>query len=310
MDSLEVAYTYNPTIKAGEIIKAMTSHEVLVVRSKIRIDRAFMEANPQLKLIVRAGSGMDNIDLDEADKRGITCVNAPEANCDAVGEQTVGMLLALAHKIVKGNREVVKTIWDREGNRGFEIGDKTVGIIGYGHTGSAVARKLSGFGCKIMAYDKYKEGFETDRVEEVRLERILQEADVVSFHVPLTSETYHWIANDLINRFKKPVVLLNLSRGKIMKTEDVVTGLESGKILAFGADVLENENLDKMTIGEQRLFDRLNEMENVVLTPHVGGWSTESYMKISKVLSDKVTQWLHSKKKAQNPTGRNKHFVG
>ena len=310
MNEIGLTYTYKPDIPNGDITRVMADHQILVVRSKIQVDRDFMHANPQLQLIARAGSGMDNIDLVEADKRGITCVNAPEANCDAVGEQAIGMLLALAHNIVKGNREVVNSVWDRAGNRGFEIGNKTVGIIGYGHTGSAVARKLSGFGCTILAYDKYKEGFENDYVEEVDLDRILEESDVITFHVPLTSETRFWIDSNLLSKFKKRVVLLNLSRGKIMKTEDVVSALESGAISAFGADVLENENLDKMTIGERQLFDRLNEMDNVVLTPHVGGWSIESYRKISKVLSDKIAQWLHTTVNEENRSGRNTHFVG
>ncbi|MBO6516495.1 MAG: phosphoglycerate dehydrogenase [Bacteroidia bacterium] len=313
LDALEtegLKYDYRPDIMASDVKQVLSDFNVLIVRSKIQADREMLEANPQLELIMRAGSGMDNIDLEVADKLKISCVNTPEANCDAVGEQTVGMLLNLAHNINKGSNEIALGIWDREGNRGFEIGTRTVGIIGYGNTGSAVARKLEGFGCEILAYDKYKEGFGNGVVQEVDLNRLLEEADVISFHVPLTHETRSWINTDFIDSVRKPFVLLNLSRGGIMKTSDVVDGLKKGKISGFASDVLENEKLTSLSQIQIEELNTLNEMNNVVLTPHVGGWTQESYRKISEVLVKKLLAWRHIMNKGKNANRRNTQFVG
>jgi len=310
LDAQSIPYSYQPTISAREVIKAMKDFNGLVVRSKINVDKQFLDANPQIVLVARAGSGLDNIDLDAASDMGVTCINSPEANCDAVGEQTTGMLLSLAHNIVKGNNEIAEKIWDREGNRGFEVGSKTIGIIGYGHTGSAVAKKLSGFGCEILAYDKFKDGFSNAYVQEVSLEKLMEESDVITFHVPLTNETQKWVANDFISKVKKPFVLLNLSRGGIMNTKDVILGLKSGKILGFGSDVLENEKMADLSEDESLDLETLIGLKNVIITPHVGGWTHESYRKISEVLVKKLTTWIRMSNNSKNAYRRNTHIVG
>jgi D-3-phosphoglycerate dehydrogenase / 2-oxoglutarate reductase len=307
LDNLNIQFSYQPTIHSDEIAEELKEYNGIVVRSKLRLDATFIESQPQLKIIARAGSGMDNIDLDAAMKKGITCINAAEANSDSVGEQTLGMLLSLNHNITKSNNEVKKSVWDREGNRGQEIKNKTVGIVGYGNTGSAVAKKLSGFGCRTIAYDKYKQNYSNDFVEEVDLEYLMTESDVISFHIPLTAETSGWICDNWINNVTKNFVLLNLSRGGIMKTTDVIEGLKSGKISALGCDVLENEILESFNSNQRQAFEWLNDQENVVITPHIGGWTTESYERISNVLAKKIETWVKSattKAKSDQKIGR------
>ncbi|MFT5513337.1 MAG: D-3-phosphoglycerate dehydrogenase [Bacteroidia bacterium] len=296
LDQLGISFSYQPTIQRDQIIEELKSYSGIIVRSKINLNAEFLSSQPQLKFIARAGSGMDNVDLDAAEKRGILCINAAEANADAVGEHAVGLMLALKHRIVKSNREVVQYVWDREGNRGGEIKNSTVGIIGYGNTGSAVARKLAGFGCKIVAYDKYKSDFSEGDVNEVSLEQLMAEADVISFHIPLTSETKNWINLSWIEAAGKKFILLNLSRGGIMETKAVIQGLNSGKIKSFATDVLENERLQSFNSDESQDLTWLNDQDNVIVTPHVAGWSQESYVKISGVLANKVEAYVKGKK--------------
>lgn len=310
LKDLSIDYTYSPEIAAADVAKTLHDYQGIVVRSKIYVGKDLLKENPQLKLICRVGSGMDNIDVEETDKLGIDCINAPEANCDSVAEQTIGMLLSLLHNINKGSREVSENVWDREGNRGRELNSLTVGIIGYGHTGSAVARKLSGFGCEVVAYDKYVSDFGDSIIKEVSYDQLIDQADVISFHVPLTSETKGWINAEFIASVNQPFYLLNLSRGKIMRGKDVLAGIKNGKILGFAADVLENENLDGMSADEKNVFDQLKTDNQVVLTPHVGGWSKESYKKLSVVIGDKIEAWLKSNEISENSARRNGHFVG
>lgn len=310
LDQLGVSYTYQPDIQSGQIEKELKSYTGIVVRSKIVLNADFLTAQPQLKVIARAGSGMDNIDLPTAEKCGILCFNAAEANADAVGEQAVGMLLALQHRIIKSNREVAKANWDREGNRGEEIGNKIIGIIGYGNTGSAVARKLAGFGSKVIAYDKYKCDFGNDYVEEVSLTQLMREADIITFHIPLTSETNKWINKTWIESVSKNFALLNLSRGGIMETKAVIQGLNSGKIKSFATDVLENERLQSFNSDERQEFAWLNDQDNVVITPHVGGWSQQSYIKISAVLADKLDAYINGKINKADCSHENRLIVG
>lgn len=296
MERLEhdgISCTYLPSISADEVESALNGYEILVVRSKVDVDRKVIESNPQLRLIARAGSGMDNIDLDAADRAGVICVNAPEGNRDAVAEQTLGMLLSLLANIHSSYLQVRDLEWKREANRGHELKGLTVGIIGYGNTGSAVAERLAGFGVRVCAYDKYKSGFGTDTVEESSLEAILDHADVLTFHVPLTKETRGWIDERLINRMGKSFYLLNLSRGGIMNTAHIAAALASGKILGFAADVLEKEPPSLMEQKDLGLLKELMERPNVLITPHIGGWTFESYRKISEVLASKILSTLH-----------------
>ncbi len=268
--------------------------EVLIMRSKTKADAALFSAAKDMKIFARGGAGMDNVDEDAANSRGIMCINAGEANSDSVGEHAVGMLLDLRHKISKGDREIRAGKWDREGNRGLEIKGKTVGIIGFGNTGSAVARKLQGLEVSVLAYDKYKDGFGGGYVKESNWEEIQKEADVLTLHVPLNGETRQLINKQKIKDFQKPFVLMNLSRGEIVDTSAVVDALEEGKIIGFATDVLENENINELEKGEQVWFQKLKNRQDTVLTPHVAGWSTESYEQISRVILAKIRKLMYS----------------
>lgn len=281
---------YRPYISRAEIINSIGNYEGLVVRSKTKIDREVLQEAHKLVFIGRAGSGLEIIDLDYCEDNGISCFNTPEANCDAVGEQAVGMLLSLLANIHKSYLEVNNFEWEREGNRGYELSYMTVGVVGYGHTGSAFAKKLAGFGCKIIAYDKYKTSYGTYLVEECTMDDLFTRADVLSVHLPLTDETRHLITTDYLNNFKKNIFFLNLSRGKIMYTPDVLSALQSHKLRGCALDVLENENLSEYTFDERQQLSNLLAYPNVLITSHTGGWTHESYYKISVSLVEKIKQ--------------------
>lgn len=287
-----IGYTvsYKPTIAANKVKDIISNYTGLVVRSKTHITKEILDHATQLQFIGRAGSGMEIIDVEYAKSKGITCFNTPEANKDAVGEQAVGMLLSLLANIHKSYNEVKEGIWEREGNRGVELSTLTVGIVGYGNTGSAFAQKLNGFGCKTIAYDKYKKGFGNDRVEEVDLDTLYQQTDVVSFHIPLTEETYGLINIQYLSNFRKNIFLLNLSRGKIMQTTAIINGLEQGKLRGAALDVLENEKFEGYSFDERQQLSNLIASPRVLITSHIGGWTHESYYKISHSLFTKISQ--------------------
>jgi D-3-phosphoglycerate dehydrogenase len=281
---------YWPNASENEILSVIQNYEGIVVRSKLQLDEQVLFKASKLKWIARAGSGMDNVDVEFANKNNVICLNAAEANADAVGEHTVGMLLSLMHKLNHADAEVRASIWDREGNRGIEISNKTIGIVGFGHTGKSVARKLSGFGCKILVYDKYLENYGNEYAEQTEMDQIFEDCDIITFHVPLTKET-KWMVDDVyLNRFKKSIYLLNLSRGKVIRTKDLVACMESGKVLGAALDVLENEKIGKLIDDEKEWFEYLIHSKRTLLAPHVGGWSKESYQKISEVLLLKIKE--------------------
>ena len=295
-DQLEAAghecvdYTQNDLEK---ILEVAHEFEGIIIRSRFTIDQAFIEKAPNLKFIARSGAGMENIAIEVAESRGIKLFNAPEGNRNAVAEHALGMLLTLFNNLLKADLEIRKGIWDREGNRGYELEGKTIGIIGYGNNGSAFAKLLQGFDVEVLAYDKYKSGFGDDRVEEVELEEIFKRADVLSFHIPQNEETLFMADQSFFAHFEKPIYLINLSRGKIMKTSALLEAIDSGKILGACLDVLEYENasFESLFDGEMSTdFKRLLESSKVILSPHVGGWSHESYYKLSKVLAEKILQ--------------------
>lgn len=291
LDDNAVPYDYKPEYTREEILKALEAGAIgLVLRSKTEADRELISTGTKLKFIARGGAGMDNIDEEAAEAAGIICFNAGEANSDAVGEHTLGMLLSLLHKIAKADKEVRQGIWHREENRGLELSGKTVGIIGFGNTGSAVAKKLSGFNVKVLAYDKYKTGFGNDWVQEVSEAEIFENVDILTLHIPLDSHTKFMVNTEYLQRFVRKIYLLNASRGKIVHTQSVVNLLDSGKILGFAADVLENENPLQMGDTDKVWFDTLCKRDNVVLTPHVAGWTVESYEKIAQVLASKICE--------------------
>jgi len=279
---------YKPNIDRLGILEILSDYIGIVVRSKTPQDKAFIDAGVNLKFIARSGAGMDQVDVEYALSKNLILLNAPEGNRDAVAEHTLGLLLNLFNKIRSSDLQVRKKIWDREGNRGVELLHRTFGIIGFGNMGEAVSKRLSGFGCKIIAYDKYKSGFGNEYVEEVSLEELKERADIVSFHVPLTPETRFYVNDEFIESFKKNIILLNTARGEILPLKSLKKYLKSGKILAAGLDVLENEKMAKLTDEQNKLMNELFDMENVLFTPHVGGWTVESYIKISETLGGKI----------------------
>lgn len=271
--------------------QALISAEGIVVRSKYPMNAHLLDEAPQLRFIARSGAGMENIDEAYCKKRGIQLFNAPEGNRNAVGEHALGMLLSLLNRIHFADREVRDGKWEREGNRGYELDGKTVGIIGYGNNGSAFARKLRGFDVTVMAYDKYKTGFGDSFVSEVSLEEIFSKADIVSFHIPQNEETQFMGDHHFFEQFQRPIYIINLARGKIIRTHDLVKAIKSGQILGACLDVLEYEKTSFESFFDQKLdadFQFLLQSDKVVLTPHVGGWTHESYFKLSDVLADKI----------------------
>ncbi len=283
-----IEVTYLPNIKKEAVAEALKEKEVLILRSKTTVDQSLLAHAAQLKFVLRAGAGIEKVDLDYIKSKGIELLNAPEGNRDALGEHAVALLLAVLNNIIKSNQEVNQGIWDREGNRGIELMRKKVGLIGYGHMGFAFASRIKAFGCKIFAYDKYKTGFSDAYVTEAELNTISEECDIVSLHIPLTDETKNFINTDFIRSFKKPFYLINTARGEVLDQQALLEGLQSGKILGAGLDVLNNEKLKTHSEVEKKQLNYLSTHPNVVLTPHVGGWSFESYIRINEVLVKKL----------------------
>jgi D-3-phosphoglycerate dehydrogenase len=288
---------YKPYITENEAKQVIHNYHGIIIRSKFLLSREFLQKATRLKFIGRVGAGLENIDVSYANKTGIVCINSPEGNRNAVGEQALGMLLSIMNNLNKSDIEVRKGIWKREENRGNEIKNKTVGIIGYGNTGSAFAEKLKGFSCNVLAYDKYKFNFSNDYVKEASLEEIFDEADIVSLHIPLTEETHYLVDDNFINRFRKQFWLINTSRGKIINTGQLVKNLQNGKITGAALDVLELEktNFEELHQTEQlpEYFQQLIQLNNVILTPHIAGWTHESNKKLSEVMANKIIHHLN-----------------
>lgn len=280
----------------NELLEVINNYDALVVRSKVEIDRNFLDNTHTLKCIGRVGAGMETIDVEYAEQKGIRCLNSPEGNRDAVGEHALGMLLALFNNMVRANNEIRTGLWKREANRGLEIKGKTIGVIGFGNMGSSFAKRLRGFECNIISYDKYKKNYSPEYVEEVELDELFERADVVSFHVPLTAETHYMADADFFNSFSKPIYLINTARGAVVKTVDLVSGMQSGKVLGVALDVIEYENMSKDGLDLETLsadFKYLLQADNAVLTPHIGGWTVESKYKLADVLADKIIDVLN-----------------
>lgn len=282
---------YLPDITPIEAQAVIGKYEGLVINSKILVNRNFLDAAVKLRFVARLGSGMEIIDKVYAAARGVKVWSSPEGNRNAVAEQALGMLLALANNLLRADREVRQYIWRREANRGWEVKGKVVGIIGFGHTGSQFARKLAGMETVTLAFDKYKpQGFAEDMawVEETTLEEIQSRADIISLHLPLTEETRHYVNKTFIQKCKTGLILINTARGQCVQTEDLVEGLESGQLGGACLDVFENEKPHTFTEKEKALYNRLNFLENVVLSPHVAGWTRESKRRLAEVLLDQI----------------------
>jgi len=282
--------SYMPKLSFSELEELISEYNGLVIRSKFKINKSFINKAENLKFIARAGAGMENIDTDYAESKGIKCINSPEGNRDSVGEHTLGMLLTLMHKIKISDAEIRKGIWNRQ-NIGTEIQGKTIGIIGYGNMGSAFAQRLKGFSVNVIAYDKYKVGFSDNYVKEVTLEKLFEETDILSIHVPLTEETEFMVNDKLINQFKKTIYIINTARGKVLKTDDLVKNLKTKKVTGAALDVLEYEKTsfeDIFSGKNSPTLQYLLNSDNVILTPHIAGSSDTSYRKISQISAEKI----------------------
>jgi D-3-phosphoglycerate dehydrogenase len=278
-----------------ELMDLVRGYDGIVIRSRFKITKEIIDAAPDLKCIGRVGAGMENIDVAYAQNKGIVCLSAPEGNRDAVGEHALGMLLMLMNHLKRADQEVRQGVWKRAENRGYEIAGKTVAIIGYGYMGSSFAQKLQGFDCEVLVYDKYKTGFGNDYVKESSLDDIYKKADIVSLHLPLTSETNYFLDDVFISLFQKNIYVINTARGKCLNTAHLVQHMKTGKVAGACLDVLEYEsvsfeNLDTTSLPEPMQYLLL--AENVILTPHIAGWTHESNYKMSKIIAEKMVAVL------------------
>lgn len=286
-----------------EVSKIIPELDGIIIRSRLHLDIKILEKAESLIFIARAGAGMENIDVGFAESKNIKCINSPEGNRDAVGEHATGMLLSLMNNMNRADQQVRRGEWIREENRGHELQGKTVGLIGYGNMGSSFAAKLLGFDCRILAYDKYKKGFGSALVKESSMPEIFNDADILSIHVPLTDETAYFIDDSFLNNFKREVYFINTSRGKCVRTDDLVKNIKSGKILGACLDVIEYEDLSfEKFSGQNSLFENpswqfLKKSEKVILSPHIAGWTFESNEKIAKVLVGKIRELVGSSTK-------------
>jgi len=294
LTSLGHRYDYLPTISRNDLLLKIDQYEGLVIRSKTKVDKELLDKATRLQFIARAGAGLDTIDLDYAKLKNTAVFHAALGNADAVGEHALGMLLSIMRFIPKSFQDLKERKWLREENRGEEIAGKTVGVIGFGNMGKAFSRRVAAMGAKVLAYDKYLQNYSTEYAQEATLEDLFNQADVISLHIPLTSETKKMCDEKFFSSFSKNIYFLNASRGKVVDYQALIQALNSGKIKGAGLDVFQNENFETFTQEEEQMFEDLLSRPNVVLTPHVAGWTFESYVKINQVLVDQIE--LFSKK--------------
>ncbi len=285
---------YLPNISLEEVHEKAHLYQGLVINSKIIVDKHLIDKMKDMIFIARLGSGMEIIDQEYAASNNIKIINSPEGNCNAVAEHALGMLLALANNLHRADKEVRKKEWNREKNRGFELQGKTIGIIGFGHTGSTFSKKLESLSIDILAHDKYKYIYEDgfSDAQAVELSEIQQRADIISFHLPLNDETQYYCDKEFINKCKKGVIIINTSRGGIVNTKDLLEALQSGQVGGACLDVFENEKPHTFTSEEDYLYQQLYQMDNVILSPHVAGWTQESKKKLSEIIINKLSEQL------------------
>ncbi|TGE20168.1 NAD(P)-dependent oxidoreductase [Hymenobacter elongatus] len=293
---LGIVLHYRPDLTATEIPAALAAqpYDGLIVRSKLRVNSALLAHGPHLRYVARAGAGVDNIDEAALAAAGVTLLNAPEGNRDAVGEYTLGLLLALFRNIARADHEVRQGSWRREANRGEEIGGKTIGILGYGNMGAAFARRLSSFGCTVLAYDIDPAHQGDHHAIMVSLQELQERAEVLSVHIPYVAANRHFVNDELLAGFRNPIWLLNTARGEVLDHAALVRGLRGGQVRGAALDVLENEKLGTLTPMQQATLEYLQASPSVLFSPHIGGWSFQSYQRINEVLAHKIGAFLRT----------------
>ncbi len=292
LEKLGYIVDYDQSVDNGKLEEIIDDYHGVIINSKIRMDQKMIDRGTKLRFIGRLGSGLDIIDVAYAKSKKISVIRTPSGNNNAVAEHTIGMLLMLANNLRRADADVRALRWNREPNRGWELKGKTLGIIGFGHMGSQLARKLSSWELKLISYDKYRSEYpsEFDNIEKVSLDDILSRADIISLHLPLTDETFHMVDAAFFEKCKSGVVIINTSRGKVVNIKDLLSSLVSGKVAGACLDVLENEKPNTYTKSEAKIYRSLFEREDVVLSPHIAGWTKESLVNIADIMIRKVRE--------------------
>lgn len=281
-----------PEIERDELFGIIAEYSILIITTYTKVDAELIDKATNLKIVGRVGSGMENVDVEYCKTKNISCVNSPEGNGNAVGEHCLAILLNLLNNITKANNELKQNIFLREENRGEELDGKTIGIIGYGFTGNAFAKKLRGFDVEILVYDKYK--IPTDSfVKNVTLQELQKRCDVISFHVPYNTETHYYCDEQFISDCSKKPIIINTSRGTVVNTIDIINAIETQKINGFCVDVYEDEPITKNKIHSTETYQKLLSFKNVIATPHIAGWTKESKYKLVKILMDKIEELVN-----------------